>query len=267
MKLHCDIIQDLIPSYVDGLCSETSKKCVEEHLQDCESCRQFADLCKNNSLSGDTLEQKQLDGLKKVKQHLKKQHLFYYLLLLFISFFGLYTFGTGAILSLPVYYILTGLCLLGICLLGTPGKLLEKPGKTDFVLGGISLVCSVCSILLLYISLQLALESTLPFGLPTHHLGPILSGILSIVFLLQLTFTIVLLLRLFRKDTDNRFAHCLTLAGAFLALTLRTLLGHMSTLTGIQSNLLEGSMIILGLGILCSIACLFRTYKTSRSLP
>lgn len=261
MKLHCDIIQDLIPSYVDGLCSETSKKCVEEHLQDCESCRQFADLCKNNSLSGDTLEQKQLDGLKKVKQHLKKQHLFYYLLLLFISFFGLYTFGTGAILSLPVYYILTGLCLMGICLLGTPGKLLEKPGKTDFVLGGVSLVCSICSILLLYISLQLALESTLPFGLPTHHLGPILSGILSIVFLLQLAFTIILLLRLFRKDTDNRFAHCLTLAGAFLALILRTLLGHMTTLEGFRRELLEITLIFLAMGILGATICLVRTKR------
>ncbi len=266
MKLHCDIIQDLIPSYVDGLCSETSKNCVEEHLRDCEHCRQFADLCKNNSFTGGTLEQKQLDGLKKVKHHLKRQHLFYYLLLLFMGVFGLYTFGSGAILSLPVYYILIGLCLMGICLLGTPGRLLQKPGKTDFVLSGVSLVCSVCSILLLYISLWMALEGTLPFGLPARHLGPILSGILSMVFLLQLAFTIILLLRLFRKDTDNRFAHCLTLAGAFLALTLRTLLGHMSTLEGIRNSLLEGCMIILGLGILCSIVCLLRAHKTSRSL-
>ena len=80
MKLHCDIIQDLIPSYVDGLCSETSKNCVEEHLQDCKSCRQFADLCKNNSLSGDTLEQKQLDA-EKSKTTLEKAAL----VLLFVA--------------------------------------------------------------------------------------------------------------------------------------------------------------------------------------
>ena len=32
-KMNCDIIKDLIPSYIDGICSGASKNCVEEHIE------------------------------------------------------------------------------------------------------------------------------------------------------------------------------------------------------------------------------------------
>ncbi|MDD2965516.1 MAG: zf-HC2 domain-containing protein [Bacteroidales bacterium] len=39
MNISCDIINDLLPLYHDGVCSEDSKNAVEEHLKHCESCR------------------------------------------------------------------------------------------------------------------------------------------------------------------------------------------------------------------------------------
>lgn len=42
MNITCDIIRDLLPSYVDEICSEDSKKLIEEHLEVCENCRQQA---------------------------------------------------------------------------------------------------------------------------------------------------------------------------------------------------------------------------------
>lgn len=41
MKITCDIIQDLLPLYVDGMVSGDSCQLVEEHLESCESCRQL----------------------------------------------------------------------------------------------------------------------------------------------------------------------------------------------------------------------------------
>lgn len=37
-KMTCDIYQDLIALYVDGLCSEDSGKAVEEHIKACKKC-------------------------------------------------------------------------------------------------------------------------------------------------------------------------------------------------------------------------------------
>jgi predicted anti-sigma-YlaC factor YlaD len=39
MNISCEIIKDLLPLYHDDVCSKESKNMVEEHLQECESCR------------------------------------------------------------------------------------------------------------------------------------------------------------------------------------------------------------------------------------
>lgn len=39
MKLPCELIRDLLPLYEDDACSQSSRAIVEEHLQNCESCR------------------------------------------------------------------------------------------------------------------------------------------------------------------------------------------------------------------------------------
>ena len=41
MKLDCELIQDLLPLYAEGLCSPASRRAVEEHLCECESCRRL----------------------------------------------------------------------------------------------------------------------------------------------------------------------------------------------------------------------------------
>lgn len=48
MKMHCDVIQDLIPSYVDEICSEKTKELIEEHLLECEHCRTFVESMKTD---------------------------------------------------------------------------------------------------------------------------------------------------------------------------------------------------------------------------
>ena len=39
----CEVIKDLLPLYVDDICSEKSKDIIEEHLAECEECRNYLD--------------------------------------------------------------------------------------------------------------------------------------------------------------------------------------------------------------------------------
>jgi predicted anti-sigma-YlaC factor YlaD len=39
MKISCEIIKDLLPLYLDGVCSNDSKVAVDEHLTACENCK------------------------------------------------------------------------------------------------------------------------------------------------------------------------------------------------------------------------------------
>ena len=47
MKISCDVIMDLLPLYYDGVCNDDSKKIVEEHLAECESCKSALEKIKN----------------------------------------------------------------------------------------------------------------------------------------------------------------------------------------------------------------------------
>lgn len=39
MELTCEIIEDLLPLYVDSVCSSQSRQAVERHLRECEKCK------------------------------------------------------------------------------------------------------------------------------------------------------------------------------------------------------------------------------------
>ncbi|MGN0735265.1 MAG: zf-HC2 domain-containing protein [Anaerovoracaceae bacterium] len=45
-KINCNIIRDILPLYVDGVASEDTSALVEEHLTECEACRQEAERMK-----------------------------------------------------------------------------------------------------------------------------------------------------------------------------------------------------------------------------
>ena len=38
MKTNCKVIEDLLPLYIDEVCSDESKRLVEEHLRECDAC-------------------------------------------------------------------------------------------------------------------------------------------------------------------------------------------------------------------------------------
>ena len=60
MKLPCTVIEDMLPMYYDGVCSDESATLVEEHLKECPQCsRVLADLH-----SGINIPEKPVDDLK-----------------------------------------------------------------------------------------------------------------------------------------------------------------------------------------------------------
>lgn len=58
IKSNCELVQDLLPLYQDNICSETSRKIVEEHLSGCDDCRQVADRLSNTEIDQYLTEEK-----------------------------------------------------------------------------------------------------------------------------------------------------------------------------------------------------------------
>lgn len=61
MSNPCEVVQDLLPLYVDGACSESSLEMIKEHLESCPECREiYQQLCSHTS---EEILQKEKDGI------------------------------------------------------------------------------------------------------------------------------------------------------------------------------------------------------------
>ena len=80
--LTCEVVRDLLPSYVDGLTNDVSNQAVEQHIKICENCRklyhEMQETVNGEYLSEQDLEQmgqkanfkvpSEIDYLKKIRR-------------------------------------------------------------------------------------------------------------------------------------------------------------------------------------------------------
>ena len=82
-KLECEIVQDLLPMYVDQLTSDYTTQRIKEHLKECPPCHEIYDLMTD-------AEEKHIEHkkeAKKLKRYLKKIKLVHALMGVIIAFF------------------------------------------------------------------------------------------------------------------------------------------------------------------------------------
>ncbi len=159
-KMNCDIIQDLIPSYIDGICSEASKNCVEEHIETCAECREMVALCKNNALTGNQAEQKVLEGFRKIKEKMKYLRIANMLSLTVLVNFGVRTFlyrtKSNLILSFTVLF---AVCMCVNLAININRQEWQRPEKADFITCALSIIINISIPLLNYYIFQKNLTS------------------------------------------------------------------------------------------------------------
>ena len=66
----CDVIQDLMPSYIDGILSEDSKALVEEHMGTCQECRKMLEIMKEEQGKEQNQMRSSAATLKKIRKKL-----------------------------------------------------------------------------------------------------------------------------------------------------------------------------------------------------
>lgn len=74
-KINCNVIQDLLPLYIDHAVCEDTKKVVEEHLRECESCRKAYQEIKNDLCQPVEIEKSDVRELRQFKKFLSKRQL------------------------------------------------------------------------------------------------------------------------------------------------------------------------------------------------
>lgn len=72
MKKECEIVQDLIFGYCDGILNPASKELVEKHLVKCEECKKVYEEIKKDKKMDDE-DKIEIDYLKRVNKKLKRK--------------------------------------------------------------------------------------------------------------------------------------------------------------------------------------------------
>ena len=73
MRIDCEIIKDLLPLYIDDICSSKSREIVEEHIEQCSSCKMELNLM-NDDLSLNHIEENlnEAEAIKNLSKEWKK---------------------------------------------------------------------------------------------------------------------------------------------------------------------------------------------------
>lgn len=73
----CHMIKDLLPLYLDDLVSEESATAIEQHLKSCSDCREYYEHMKSELFEEQTQKQtetqREINYLKRIKQHTTKK--------------------------------------------------------------------------------------------------------------------------------------------------------------------------------------------------
>ncbi len=77
MNYPCAVIQDLLPLYCDGVCSEESSRAIEEHLPQCPQCRACLEAMKKSEQTFPSAveEEKKAASFRRLKKKLKQRQI------------------------------------------------------------------------------------------------------------------------------------------------------------------------------------------------
>lgn len=255
MKWDCEIIQDLIPSYVDEICSDKSKLAVEEHMRECPACRKLSEQYRLTDFSADKLEETELNGLKKIRARLERRTMLSAALGILLVLLGLHAFGAYTPLARAVYYVLLPVCMLGVYQTGGHTAKIMQVHKIDRALFAGSLLVIAVSVGCCYAALTQAADGARVLGVQPQHAGPLLAGIWGVCFLIQLALFCVLWQRQRSRQIENRYRLCTCITGMFLLLAYVGELRRLADAAYAGRIFLQVSAVLLALGAAGTVVC------------
>lgn len=246
----CDIIKDLLPSYVDEICSEASKEWVEEHLKTCEECKTTAKLLAATELSSKELDMKQLDAGKKVKQKTLRSSMVNLGLCLFLVFLMVLVFDRKNLqVSQMVLYIALPICMIMTWFVNRNQKTKRGWDKWDTM----SVIAVVLAIaygagMMLYVGLK-SLAGLPVFALELSEIGPFLYLQMMVSAIICFVLYVIQMVRMLRQGSTNSVILNLSLTGIFLMLVYCVFMGQLSDTALAAEQLKKATVTVLDVGL------------------
>lgn len=241
----CNIVKDLLPLYIEELCSKDSMEYVEKHLENCEECMESYTYLKHSEVYADSVEKKEINAFQKLERYISGKILVSYALFLAALVVGtMILWGNVAGAPIGVYYVLMPVVMLATVATFRNVIYAEVTGRMNtrrIVIQGILLVSSS---VLMFGSLFVLKQGKNVFGLPTYRLGPVLDGVLKIGIVVSLVLLESHLYQVGRKQVKYSLWSNLSLLCIFLNLVYDGILYWLSDFDTVMKRLVENTVIV-----------------------
>ena len=238
-KRECDIIKDLLPSYVDNICSEASREWIEEHLAKCGDCRASMEVMKHTEISAKRLEQEGIDAAKKVvRKNLKRSMLNLVLCtVLIVMMIVVFETDTVQIPNLALYIAML-VCMGMTWLVCRNQPKVRSFDKWDALLAAAVVLAAGYGAVMLRYGFSQAVKGETVFGLAPNGFGPFLYGQMVLAAVLCFAAYLVQMVRTARQGRCSSLVMNLCLVGMFLMMAYCVHMGYLTDLD-LAGKLLE----------------------------
>lgn len=248
-RISCNVIMDLLPSYVDGICSQESAELIKEHMAACEFCRKSLERMQKAELVAEETQQQQLTYMKKVKEYYIRKNVVCFGLLAGIVLIGilvlLYYYGD---VPFTLYYITSPLLIAASYITLPAYEAGSKQSKSVNILTAVSILLIVYTIFLGGLCEYWGRSGNYPFFVPTYQLGPFLYWQLIAAALVEIAIFIIAGICLLRERTVSFFLFNSSITGICIALAFVAVLKRMSTPEAFVMTMTKSFAILLAEG-------------------
>lgn len=258
VKLNCDIVKDLVPSYLENICSKSSEEAVEAHLAECADCCKYVENLRQTVIEGSRTNLKEMDYMKKFRRYYDKKLLVYLIGILMTAHTVLWCVkGTWNVESVVFEIAFPVITILFLFLL-KDGKEYRETRMLRRILAALGLLGGAYILGIFGIFLNVIYTQKAPFGMEMFQVGSFLHRQIVIAAIGETAVFIVSLWDSMQKDFRMGITSVMALAVMTCAMAFHELLYHMDTFESAQA-LCWKILIIFGVEaiVLCGLTAVF----------
>lgn len=258
-RINCNVIKDLLPSYMDEICSDDSKKLVEEHLNSCKECQNLMEMMTATEIVSEKTSDRQIDYMKKIRQDYTKKNIVSFGLVAVCLVIGLMIgLNNYRLVSADLYYCYI---VVPIIMAGTYSVLSGqwkkgKRTKWGLAMGGIGslliLYCIALRFLMVYCAKSLE-NGTNPLGIFPDRMGEVFHWQLLFIIGIQVIMVIVDIIASLKTKVWHGILIDIHGTGACLAFAFSLILGRLTTLEQFREIWNKNFLIVLAEGGLMAV--------------
>lgn len=230
-KLSCDVIRDLIPTYVDEICSADTKIIVEQHLQECRDCKNLVEMIKETEIVSVASDAKEIDYMQRIKKYLTRKILICIGILLLAMVVGIgMSISNYGMVPLSFYYILVPVWMLISYFVSSDYISMSKSTKWKGIMTGIGCVLIIYAILLGFLIVLWLNNNSSLSGMQPEQFSTLLRIQLFVLIALQLISFVGAWVISIRTGNSHIILINMNIAGCCLSLLLSSMLRGLSSL-------------------------------------